>query len=85
MKKKAKEIQQRNREMAKSGRTPGFGSGGGFGSGSYRSGGGSTVTDSGGSMVDPPKPSYNKPRYLFKVLTLHSFFFYSTNICSKVL
>ena len=49
--------------MAKSGRTPGFGSGGGFGSGSYRSGG-STVSDSGGSMVDTPKPSYTKPTYV---------------------
>ncbi|RUS70123.1 hypothetical protein EGW08_022115, partial [Elysia chlorotica] len=61
MKKKAKEIQQRNREMAKSGRTPGFGSGGGFGGGSYRSGGSSSITDSGSSMVDAPKPSYTKP------------------------
>lgn len=61
MRRKAKEIQQKNREMAKSGRTPGLGSGGGFGSSSFRSGGSSTVTDSGGSMVDTPKPSYTKP------------------------
>ncbi|XP_005107188.1 coatomer subunit delta [Aplysia californica] len=59
MKKKAKEITQRNREMVKSGRNPGFNSGGGFGGSSYRSER-SPVIDS-GSSVDTPKPSYNKP------------------------
>ncbi|XP_059173224.1 coatomer subunit delta-like [Physella acuta] len=59
MKKKAKEIQQRNREMQKSGRNPGFTSGGGFGSGTYKN---ETVPviDS-GSNVDSTKPAYSKP------------------------
>ncbi|CAL1537188.1 unnamed protein product [Lymnaea stagnalis] len=59
MKKKAKEIQQRNREIAKTGRNPGFNTGGGFGSGSYRSE--TTPVIDGGSNVDSPKPAYNKP------------------------
>lgn len=60
MRKRAKEIQQRNREMAKSGRNPGFNSGGGFGSGSYRGDSGSSVIDT-GSTIDSPKPQYSKP------------------------
>ena len=58
MRRRAKEIQQRNREMAKSGR-PGMGTGGGFGNSSYRTD--SPVIDT-GSSSDIPKPSYTKPR-----------------------
>lgn len=57
MRRKAKEIQQRNREMAKGGRLPGMGSaGGGFGSGSFKT---DSVIDS--TPMEPPKPSYSKP------------------------
>ena len=59
MRRKAKEIQQRNREMAKGGRMPGMGSGGGgFGSGSFRTD--APIIES--SSMEPPKPSYTKPR-----------------------
>lgn len=57
MRRKAKEIQQRNREMAKSGRMAGMGGGGGFGSSSFRSE--VPVIDS--NTIEPPKPSYQKP------------------------
>ena len=58
MRRKAKEIQQRNREMAKGGRMPGMGSGGGgFGSNSFRSDTSMIET----SSMEPPKPSYSKP------------------------
>lgn len=63
MKKKAREIQQRNKEMAKSGRTPGFNSGGGFGSGTYRSEV-TPVIDAGSAADVPAKSSYSKPRYV---------------------
>lgn len=60
MRRKAKEIQQRNREMAKGGRTTGIGGGGGgFGSNSFRVD--APVIDQ--SSVDAPKPSFAKPRY----------------------
>jgi len=57
MKKRAKEIQQRNKELSKG--RPGFNSGGGFGNSSYRSEI-SPVIDT-GSSIDTPKPQYNKP------------------------
>lgn len=58
MRRKAKEIQQRNREMAKGGRgMHGIGSSGGFGSNPFRSD--APVIDS--SPMEPPKPSYTKP------------------------
>jgi hypothetical protein len=58
MRRKAREIQQRNREMAKGGRMPGMGSaGGGFGSGSFKSDT-SFIVD---TPIDPPKSAYSKP------------------------
>jgi len=58
MRRKAKEIQQRNREMAKGGRMPGMGNaGGGFGSGSFKND--TAFIDS--TPMEPPKPSYTKP------------------------
>ncbi|BFZ14213.1 hypothetical protein BsWGS_17252 [Bradybaena similaris] len=60
MKKKAREIQQKNKEMAKSGRTPGFSSGGGFGGGTYRSEV-TPVIDAGSTVDVPAKSSYSKP------------------------
>ncbi|XP_071095948.1 coatomer subunit delta-like [Haliotis cracherodii] len=56
MRKKAKEIQQRQRDMAKGSRS-GFGSSGGFGSSSYRSD--NTVFDP--TPVEPVKSSYSQP------------------------
>jgi len=60
MKKRAKEINQRNKEMAKSGRSQGMNSGGGFGNNSYRSDNSQPI-DIGNSIDSAPKPSYNKP------------------------
>ncbi|CAG5119399.1 unnamed protein product, partial [Candidula unifasciata] len=60
MKKKAKEIGQRNREIAKSGRSPGFGSAGGFGGGTYRSED-TPALDANVSAGETTKSSYNKP------------------------
>lgn len=59
MKKKAREIQQKNREMAKSGRNPGFNTGGGFGSGNYRTDSIPVIDSS--SNLDT-KPSYSKQK-----------------------
>ncbi|KAK7106199.1 coatomer subunit delta-like [Littorina saxatilis] len=56
MRRKAKEINQRNREMAKGGRMTGIGGGGGFGSSSYRNE--SPIIDA--SSMEPTKPSYSK-------------------------
>jgi hypothetical protein len=58
MKKKAKEIQQRNRDSAKSGRSPGFGTGGGFGSGTYKS---EIIPTSDVGSTAETKSSFNKP------------------------
>ncbi|BFZ14412.1 hypothetical protein BsWGS_17451 [Bradybaena similaris] len=60
MKKRAKEIQQRNRDMVKSGRSPGFGSAGGFGGGTYRSEE-TPAMDSNVSVGETVKSSYSKP------------------------
>ncbi|KAI8775270.1 coatomer subunit delta [Biomphalaria glabrata] len=58
MKKRAKEIQQKNRESSKYGRNTSYPSAGGFGSGSYRSD--SSVIEN-STSVDTPKPAYSKP------------------------
>ncbi|KAL8577856.1 Coatomer subunit delta [Nucella lapillus] len=55
MRRKAKEIQQRNREMAKGGRMHGIGSAGGFGVNPFRSD--APIID---STMEIPKPSYTK-------------------------
>lgn len=58
MRRKAKEIQQRNREMNKGGRNTGIGSGGSFGPTSFRTD--VPVIESSG---EPPKSSYAKSRF----------------------
>uniref|UniRef100_A0A0B6ZUS6 Coatomer subunit delta n=1 Tax=Arion vulgaris TaxID=1028688 RepID=A0A0B6ZUS6_9EUPU len=58
MKKKVKEIKQKNKDMAKSGRNPGFSSGGGFGNETYKSEVISPTDSS--SAAEVIKSSYNK-------------------------
>ncbi|KAH9514885.1 Coatomer subunit delta [Bulinus truncatus] len=58
MKKKAKELQQKNRDGSKFGRSAGTNSSGGFSSGSYRS---DVAVIDNSSTIDSPKPAYNKP------------------------
>uniref|UniRef100_A0A0B6ZVF9 Coatomer subunit delta n=1 Tax=Arion vulgaris TaxID=1028688 RepID=A0A0B6ZVF9_9EUPU len=64
MKKKVKEIKQKNKDMAKSGRNPGFSSGGGFGNETYKSEVISPTDSS--SAAEVIKSSYNKYRYVFR-------------------
>ena len=63
MKRKAKELQQQRRDIAKGGGRRGIGIGGGFGSGSSDHSSNSPHIDSMASM-EPSKPTYQAPRWV---------------------
>ena len=64
MKRKAKELQQQRRDLAKGGGRRGIGIGGGFGSGSSQGGGGRSESAHIETMstMEPSKPAYQAPR-----------------------